>query len=456
MGVSGFLFFLLMFVVCLPSLSMAGFYNSNPSQANMRDATGYKGNGVLTWGLYEIYDLNDDGFDDLVFGVAVNDEKTNLHSPKEFVKPVIFFWNKEKNRFAIDQEVQKKLPELHWPRRAVGSKNTINGEVELFIADHGLDGGHAPNCGAPNVHISFKNGKIVRVVKPDEASDYSHGLASADLNEDGRLDFLVINSPFIKRDKCKKGKYSNDSYILLSQNEHDFMRVKIDFKSKSFGKKPYFDAANVIKLNGVFHFIGGRGYSSKVEPGIDIFEINLNGKFKPKQFIAAPKKMKRKPSYSEITIDNSKELAFYAAVAETDMNWRGRFIQRLKWDGSKFLDDSSNVEQVNPQRQDGENMPDWCTLLKVVKLKENDFLTCSSLTPFLQGRPKIYTRKGNKVIALPNDKKSASFNEWTNREVNPIKLGNETKLVAWDLRSGKHPTKGEAWEGIIINVINYR
>ena len=83
-------------------------------------------------------------------------------------------------------------------------------------------------------------------------------------------------------------------------------------------------------------------------------------------------------------------------------------------------------------------------------------MTCSSLTPFLQGRPKLYMRKGAQIIALPNDRNSASFDEWTNREINPVRHGDKVKLFAWDLRAGKHPTKGEAWEGIIINVINYR
>lgn len=450
------LFFLLGVLFFFPAVAKAGFYNSNSSQHNMRDATGYNGNGLVIWGLYEIYDLNDDGFDDLIFGAAIKDEKTDLHSEKEFVKPVIFFWNNDKRSYQIDPEVQDKLPKLHWPRRAVGSKNPITGEVELFIADHGLDGGHAPNCGAPNWYISFKSGKITGVSAPYNVNDYSHGLASADLNQDGRLDHIVINSPFIKRDKCGKGKHTNDSYMLLSTNENEFERKKIEFKSKSFGKKPYFDAGNIMKIDGGFHFIGGRGYHSKTKPGLDVFEINLNGKFTPKQFIEAPKVMKREPSYSEVVSDNSETPAFFAALAETDMNWRGRYIQRLEWTGSKFIDVSENVQQVNPQRQDNEKMPDWCTLLSVVEWNGDDYLTCSSLTPFLQGRPKLYMRQKEQIVALDNSRDSASFDEWTNREVNPVNHNGKTKLVAWDLRSGKHPTLGEAWESIIINLVNYR
>ena len=437
------------------SHAYAKFSNSNPSQQNMREATGYHGNGILTWGLYEIFDLNDDGFDDLVFGVAVNDEKTNLHSQTEFVKPVIFFWDDNKKSYQIDYAVQDKLPKLHWPRRAVGSKNPITGEVELFVADHGLDGGHAPNCGAPNWHISFNGGKITSVTKPYNVNDYSHGLASADLNNDGRLDHIVINSPYIKRDKCGGGKYTNDSYMLLSKNKNEFERKKIDFKSKSFGKKPYFDAGNIMKIDGSFYFIGGRGYHHKTKPGLDIFEINLNGKFSPKQFIDAPKVMKRNPSYSEVVLDNSDTPAFFATLAETDMNWRGRYIQRLEWTGSKFIDVSEKVQQVNPQRQDGETMPDWCTLFSVFKWKGNDYLTCSSLTPFLQGRPKVYVRQGERIVPVDNSRGNATFDEWTNREVNPVNHDGKTKLVAWDLRSGTNLSVKEAWSGIVINVLNY-
>ena len=450
------LLFLIVLSLGVISQACAGFYNSNSSQQNMREATRYEGNGVLTWGLNEIFDLNDDGFDDLVFGVAVNDEKTNLHSQTEFVRPVIFFWNERKRSYQIDPEVQEKLPELHWPRRAVGSKNQITGEIELFIADHGLDGGHAPNCGAPNWHISFKGGKITDVSTPYNVNDYSHGLASADLNQDGRLDHIVINSPFIKKNKCGKGKYTNDSYMLLSKNEDGFERKKIHFKSKSFGKKPYFDAGNIMNIDGSFHFIGGRGYNAKTKPGLDVFKINLNGKFNPIQFIDAPDVMKRKPSYSEIVPDNSETPAFFAALAETDMNWRGRYIQWLEWSGSKFTDVSEKIQQVNPQRQDDEKMPDWCTLLSVINLNGNDYLTCSSLTPFLQGRPKLYVRQEGKIVALESSEASTSFDEWTNREVNPVSHDGKIKLVAWDLRSGKHPTLGKAWEAIIINLVNYR
>ncbi len=87
---------LLLMSLAMSSQAVAKFSNSNSSKHDMLEATGYNGNGILTWGLYETFDLNDDGFDDLVFGVAVNDEKTNLHSETEFVKPVIFFWDDNK------------------------------------------------------------------------------------------------------------------------------------------------------------------------------------------------------------------------------------------------------------------------------------------------------------------------------------------------------------------------
>ncbi len=98
------------------------------------------------------------------------------------------------------------------------------------------------------------------------------------------------------------------------------------------------------------------------------------------------------------------------------MNWRGRYIQRLEWTGSKFIDVSENVQQINPQRQDGETMPDWCTLLSVFKWNGSDYLTCSSLTPFLQGRPKLYVRQGERIVPVDNTRGNATFDEWTNRK----------------------------------------
>ena len=60
---------------------------------------------------------------------------------------MVFFWNKQTGFYRIQKDVQKKLPKLHWPRRIKGSINQLTGNAELFIADHGLDGGHAPICG---------------------------------------------------------------------------------------------------------------------------------------------------------------------------------------------------------------------------------------------------------------------------------------------------------------------
>ena len=70
------LFSMLLF---LPTASFSEFYNTQSFKFNMREATGYSGNGLIGWSLMEVFDLNNDGFDDLIFGTYVNDEKTNLH-----------------------------------------------------------------------------------------------------------------------------------------------------------------------------------------------------------------------------------------------------------------------------------------------------------------------------------------------------------------------------------------
>ena len=152
------------------------------------------------------FDINQDGHDDLILGnTTLNIDDRNL--PNEFSKPVILFWDNDTEEYIVDIEVQKTLPLLYFPRRIHGSINPTTGLTHLFIADTGLDLANydfssanlPPNCGAQNHLITYdpSSKKVTKVLLP-KLWDYTHALASADLNGDQITDYVVLNSPYIK------------------------------------------------------------------------------------------------------------------------------------------------------------------------------------------------------------------------------------------------------------------
>ena len=168
------------------------------------------------------YDINQDGYDDLVIGIGMMNSK-ELHAVNELSKPVILFWNNEIKEYVVDTNVQKSLPFLNWPRRIKISTNPKTGLIEIFIASTGQDlfnydfskgiENLPPNCGGQNHLITFdpSTGEVAEIKLP-KLWDYSHGLAADDINGDGVTDYVVLNSPFIQfPSKCqfKGADYTN-------------------------------------------------------------------------------------------------------------------------------------------------------------------------------------------------------------------------------------------------------
>ena len=110
------------------------------------------------------FDVNQDGHDDLIVGnTNVNSDDRNQQN--EFAKPVILFWDNSIKEYVVDDNVQKALPLMYYPRRIHGSFNSKTGLTHLFIADTGFDlfnydfskgiANLPPNCGAQNHLITY-------------------------------------------------------------------------------------------------------------------------------------------------------------------------------------------------------------------------------------------------------------------------------------------------------------
>ena len=186
------------------------------------------------------FDVNQDGHDDLIVG-NTNVNSYDRNQQNEFAKPVILFWDNNIKEYVVDDNVQKALPLMYYPRRIHGSFNSKTGLTHLFIADTGFDlfnydfskgiANLPPNCGAQNHLITYdpSSGKASEIQLP-KLYDYSHGLATADLNGDLIADYVVLNSPYIKFPaKCSFNgmAYTNESYILYSNKNGGFDKVDI-------------------------------------------------------------------------------------------------------------------------------------------------------------------------------------------------------------------------------------
>jgi hypothetical protein len=84
------------------------------------------------------FDINQDGHDDLIFGnTTFNTDDRN--QPNEFSKPVLFFWDNNIKEYIVDDDVQKVLPFIYYPRRISSTINPKTGLIHIFFAGTGFD-----------------------------------------------------------------------------------------------------------------------------------------------------------------------------------------------------------------------------------------------------------------------------------------------------------------------------
>jgi len=424
-------------------------------KTNMRDAGGNTSELITNFDIYEVFDVNQDGYDDLIFGQSIADPKTFRHHPSEFVKPVVLFWNAGVNKYVVNNKIQKSLPFLHFPRRIHGSINPKNGLTYLFIADTGLDGSHFPNCGGQNHLITFNPSthEVGNIPLP-VVNDYSHGLISSDFNGDQITDYLILNSPFIKASKCAGNKYTNDSYILYSNNKGGFDKKDLQLEYKGWGSKPFYNAGATVKFNNNRYLVLGTESFKSDSAKIYLYKQESNSRFVEISKVDAPSVM-RNPTYADIAIfdvdgDGDKEVL--AIVAEHMGGWRGRYIQLLDIQNDKLVDQSHQVVQINPKADQNLYSPDWCTRIfykKISDLKSNA-LICTTLTPYLQGRNKVYVWDESKLKPLVIQENRIRIEKWSARGIVPVTLNTETVIAGYNLEYKRDIGKDITFDGLSI------
>ena len=70
--------------------------------------------GIFTPNTFK-FDINQDGYEDLIVGLTtMNTDDRNEQN--EFSKPVILFWDNNIKEYVVNDEVQKNLPFMYFPR----------------------------------------------------------------------------------------------------------------------------------------------------------------------------------------------------------------------------------------------------------------------------------------------------------------------------------------------------
>jgi hypothetical protein len=329
-------------------------------------------------------DVNGDGYDDILIGL-MRLEKGTYNSVKRNVKPVLLTFNPIKNIYEVN-EVFKNITSKHiWPRQAAIADFDGDGRNDIFIADHGVDGG-AYNCGYKNSLILNKSSGMVNAshLLP-KYDDYSHGLIVADFDKDGKSDALVLNSPYILKDICKVPgiDYANKSYFFTGGN---FVETPLALKYNDFDQfnQPVINFSNNDKGE---RFVGGTSDLNKdgfpdIVTGnngsITILESDGILSFGKSQTILAPAKYVKMIndngkcfiinatcsipysyiSFFDIDGDGHDEIIASLLNQRSDIGWVGQYFQALKKINGNWTDITDIVfpQQSSIQSGGGE----WC------------------------------------------------------------------------------------------------
>lgn len=357
-------------------------------------------------------DLNGDQNDDLVYSVPVRDPR-GRHSPDQFSKPVILFWNSDSKTYKAEDSVQKNLPQVHYAHRTAIMPSASGGTL-LFIADTGLDGTHAANCGGYNKLLHF-NGKSVVDISSElpQILDYSHGLASADVNNDGWIDIAVINSPYTGAPECGAREHTNENYLLMRvPNTDRFEKAELELSgSKNFYTAGFFvEQPNSEGKKEFLYFLGGKGDGAK---GVDVFLQADDGSFELVEKVPAPKVANASvANFAQFTDSDSSStsvIVSYAAVSDEN-GWHNRAVRRIGFKGSQVLELPNNFEKVDNSIK--ENV--WCMHLDVGDIigdAEKEIVCTNNWGMDIEGVASVYYKSDDnwKMLDIEDLKKVCGF-----------------------------------------------
>jgi len=165
-------------------------------------------------------DLNGDGHDDLLIAPKVWDVFT------PYVKLVVAFYNPKSKKFEVDPSLQTRMPTMQWGQKAKIGDFNGDGYGDIFVVGTGPDQGQP--CGeAPVLMLGSKDGLKDASDMLPRVSGYTHQMAFADFNGDGKTDFVILNNQWVpwsdqdaRISACTYRRFpgSGKSFLVLSNS----------------------------------------------------------------------------------------------------------------------------------------------------------------------------------------------------------------------------------------------
>jgi hypothetical protein len=200
----------------------------------LSDAVGCGSYDIITSG-----DLNNDGHDDFLIGPKAKYDPSKGCNNSGFTKPIVAYYDPASKTFNLNSATQAVMPEMQWTQAAVIADFNNDGFADLFAVGTGTDYGQP--CGeAPILLMGSKTGMINMSHVLPRFSGYAHQATWGDYNNDGKMDFVILNNNWVPTEtndprysSCSYRKYpgTNESYVILSsENSWTYSALRVQDK----------------------------------------------------------------------------------------------------------------------------------------------------------------------------------------------------------------------------------
>jgi hypothetical protein len=404
--------------------------------------------GTYLGGILARGDVNGDGNDDLLVGI----QSAQYDYPNIVFKSkgILLIYDPATTSYVPSEKFRQVADFQIWPRRAVIYDFDRNGYGDIFIAGTGTDGLKIMHCGDQNSMIMSFSDKFLNATDGlPNVGDYSHGLATGDVNGDMVDDIVVLNSPFIDEQCPADKKYTNNSYVLDGASVASGKTLKISGAARKInfkGRANFAHAGLAHDLNGdgVADIIVGGDFTASILESKGALSYSAVAQFSPPKEFYSSFDTKNclsdagvcyTPYTSFVAIDidgdGAEEIIASLVNQAESGGWKGQYFQVLQKKDGKWRDATIEFMPDQPQRQAADGI--WCNDLFSYDINQDnrDDLICSSIGGF--ARP-FWINQGDYLLRSDANP-SQSF-------IVPIQLRTGRRLVGLEALLGRGTIDG--------------